>query len=184
MDWISFDSFVEKWTVDCELNSNYLILLLRNPDPEEVEFGVRFSIGKVSDENILFSKIWNNDDLKEYGLNRDYLSNPIIRMSIANALYNANKEVYYKYVKSIFLSKKKEYYSYSIINLADIGTLEDGELFVKRAIDVDDRSDFFMLLEGIEIIDKKYKTHYLARLKEKVKKINWKFNALDGKTGK
>ena len=128
-EWISFDKFVEA-NMNRTENQDTLIRLLKNPDPEQVEFGIRFSKNQWSKLNAIkvYEAIWTNNQNAFPSLNMKYLRQPVILLAITVATSkikdNKDKE-HYKYVISQINESNPKTLPFAIIALGFVGTQND-----------------------------------------------------------
>ena len=127
--WISFDKFVEA-NMNRTANQDTLIKLLKNPDPEQVEFGIRFSKNQWSKLNAIqvYEAIWVNNKKAFPSLNMKYLRQPLILLAITVATSKIKQykdKEHYKYVVAQINENNPKTLSFAIIALGFVGTQRD-----------------------------------------------------------
>lgn len=127
--WINFKEFVVA-NLSKKANQETLIKLLNNPNPEEVEFGVRFTINQCKELNAVpvYEAIWNNAQKAFPSLDMAYLRQPTILLAVAGALSKIKgraSEEQYNYVISQINSKDEKTLTFAILALGYVGTESD-----------------------------------------------------------
>jgi|GEM_PF-6603119 len=134
-EWIDFNTFVEIYNNN-EASQQTLIKLLNNPNLEEVEFGIRYSMSHRDKINALpvYDAIWQSDEKAFPSIDIEYLRQPVILLAVASAIAKGEKCIYgeqYKYVINHITSEDGNIQRFAIVALGHVGTNRDLGILIK-----------------------------------------------------